>query len=81
MAQFQWFVALHFIPALGVMGSSPDIAEVITERVILAAGFIQSSLWPGLAKCFDSSVVFCSFSTSSGMKQIETLRQWGGLVA
>ena len=77
MAQFQWFVALHFIPALGVMCSSPDIAEEITERVILAAGFIQSSLWPRLAKCFDFSVVFCSFSTSSGMKQNETLKQWG----
>ena len=77
MAQFQWFLVLHFIPALGVMGSNPDIAEVITERVILAAGFIQRSLWPGLAKCFDSSVVFCAFSTSSGIKQIETLRQWG----
>ena len=77
MAHFHCFVVLHFIPALGVMGSNPDIAEVITERVILAAGFIQRSLWPGLAKCFDSSVVFCAFSTSSDIKQIETLRQWG----
>ena len=53
VAQFQQFFVLHFIPALGVMCSSPDIAEEITERVILAAGFFQSSLWRGLAKFFD----------------------------
>ena len=35
------------------MGSNPAVLGVISGKVILAAGFNQSTLWPGLAQCFD----------------------------
>ena len=34
-------------PVLEVEGSSPAVSGVITEKIILAAGFIQSTLWRG----------------------------------
>ena len=34
-------------PVLGVEGSNPAVSGVITEKVILAAGFFQSTLWHG----------------------------------
>ena len=34
-------------PVLGVEGSNPAVSGVITEKVILAAGFIQSTMWHG----------------------------------
>ena len=34
-------------PVLGVEGSNPAVSGVITEKVILAAEFIQSTLWRG----------------------------------
>ena len=40
------------IPILGVIGSIPKVAGIITEKVTLANGFIQSTLGMGL--CFDS---------------------------
>ena len=39
----------HLIPVLGVMGSNLEVSGVITEKVILAAGLVQSTLWRGLA--------------------------------
>ena len=47
----------HVSPIPGVIGSNPEVSGVITEKVILAAGFIQSTLWRGFAKCFESTVV------------------------
>ena len=35
------------------MGSNPTVSGVISGKLILAAGFIQSTLWRGLASCFD----------------------------
>ena len=37
------------IPVPGVMGSNLEVSGVITEKVILAAGLVQSTLWRGLA--------------------------------
>ena len=39
----------HLIPVPWVMGSNPEVAGVITEKVILATGLVQSTLWRGLA--------------------------------
>ena len=39
----------HLIPVPGVMGSNLEVSGVITEKVILAAGLVQSTLWRGLA--------------------------------
>ena len=35
------------------MGSNPTVSGVISGKLILAAGFIRSTLWRGLASCFD----------------------------
>ena len=35
------------------MGSNPPVSGVVSRKLILAAGSIQSSLWRGLAKFFD----------------------------
>ena len=35
------------------MGSNPTVSGVISVKLILAAGFIQSILWRRLASCFD----------------------------
>ena len=43
----------HLIPVLEVMGSDPTVSGVISGKLKLAAGFIQSTLWRGLAQCFD----------------------------
>ena len=32
-------------PVPGIEGSNPAVSGVITEKVILGAGFIQSTLW------------------------------------
>ena len=39
------------------MGSNPEVAGVITEKVILAAGLVQSTLWRGLLSV---SILQCS---------------------
>ena len=33
--------------------SYPAVSGVISGKLILAAGFIQSTIWRGLAQCFD----------------------------
>ena len=43
----------HLIPVPGVMGSNPAVSGVISGKSLLTAGFIQSTLWRGLAQCFD----------------------------
>ena len=35
------------------MGSNPPVSGVVSRKLILAAGFIESSLWRALAKFFD----------------------------
>ena len=47
----EWLEHLNPIP--GVMGSNPAVSGVISGKLILAAGFIQSTLWRWLAQCFD----------------------------
>ena len=41
----EWLELLSPVP--GVEGSNPAISGVITEKVLLAAEFIQSTLWHG----------------------------------
>ena len=41
------------VPVPGVMGSNPPVSGVVSRKLTLAARFIQSSLWRGLAKIFD----------------------------
>ena len=41
------------IPVLGVLGSNPAVSGVISGELILAAGFIKSTLWQGPAQYFD----------------------------
>ena len=43
----------HLIPVPGAIGSNPAVSGVISGKLTLAAGFIQSTLWRGLAQCFD----------------------------
>ena len=41
------------VPVPGVMGSNPPVSGVVSRKLILAAGSIQSTLWRWLAQCFD----------------------------
>ena len=41
------------IPVQGVLGSDPAVSGMISGELILAAGFIKSTLWQGLAQYFD----------------------------
>ena len=61
------------IPVLGIMVWNPEVTEAILNYI----AFIESALWPVLAKCFDFSVAFYVFLKLSSNKQNETLRQWG----
>ena len=40
-------------PVPWVMVSNPTVSGVISGKLILVAGIIQSTLWRGLAQCFD----------------------------
>ena len=37
--------SLTVLFGMGVKGSNPAVSGVITKKVLLAAGFIQSTLW------------------------------------
>ena len=41
----EWLELLPPVP--GVEGSNPAVSGVITKKVIVAAGFIQSTFWRG----------------------------------
>ena len=43
------------------MGLDPTVSGVISGKLILAAGFIQSTLWRGLAQCFDLDSNYAAF--------------------
>ena len=46
----------------GVMSSNPAVSGMISGKLKLTAGFIQSSLWRGLAQCFDlDAMMNCLF--------------------
>ena len=47
----EWLERLMPVP--GVMIANPAVSGVISGKLALAAGFIQSTLWRGLAQCFD----------------------------
>ena len=47
----------HLIPVLEVMDSDPTVSGVISGKLKLAAGFIQSTLWRGLIQCLISTEV------------------------
>ena len=45
----EWLELLH--PVLGVEGLNPAVSGVITKKVIMAAGFIQSTIGMADTRC------------------------------
>ena len=67
LASVNWFHILHLIPIPGVMGSNPAVLGVVSGKLILAVGLIQSTLWRGLGQRFvlDSFALFLQISAPS----------------